>query len=78
VFSALALPASARAVPALAAPALAAQAQAQAQAVVRPEPGLARGVWEAPPWVFVALLAAAAVAALAWAATALLKRTATR
>jgi hypothetical protein len=59
---------------ALAIPALA----AQAQAVVRPEPGLARGVWEAPPWVFVALLAAAAVAALAWAATALLRRRATR
>jgi hypothetical protein len=44
------------------------------QVVVRPEPGLARGLWEAPPWVFIALLGAVAVAALGWAAATFLRR----
>jgi hypothetical protein len=37
-----------------------------AETVVRPEPGLARGLWEAPAWLFFALALAAVVAAAAW------------
>lgn len=32
-------------------------APAASEVVVRPEPGLARGAWEAPPWAFWAALA---------------------
>ena len=39
--------------------------------LLRPEPGLARGRWEAPTWLFYALLAAAVVVGLVWATTAL-------
>ncbi len=35
--------------------------------VVRPEPGLARGIWEAPRWGFVAVLVLVALVALGWA-----------
>jgi hypothetical protein len=35
--------------------------------VTRPEPGIARGRWEAPAWVFVAVAGAALVGGLAWA-----------
>jgi hypothetical protein len=34
--------------------------------VIRPEPGLARGVWEAPAWAFWVALAAALVAVGLW------------
>jgi hypothetical protein len=36
------------------------------ETVQRPPPGLARGRWEAPPWVFYALIVAALVGGLAW------------
>lgn len=35
---------------------VAATSAAPAEMVARPEPGLARGVWEAPPWAFWAVL----------------------
>jgi hypothetical protein len=38
---------------------------------VRPDPGLARGVWEAPPLFFVAALALVALVAMAWVLRAL-------
>jgi hypothetical protein len=44
--------------------------------VVRPEPGLARGRWEAPAWAFYAVAAAALLGGLAWLAVALRTRTA--
>jgi hypothetical protein len=37
------------------------------ETVQRPDPGLARGLWEAPPWLFYAILAAAVVGGLTWA-----------
>ncbi len=37
------------------------------ETVTRPEPGLARGVWEAPPWAFWTALAVVLVAATAYA-----------
>jgi hypothetical protein len=46
--------------------------------VVRPEPGLARGHWEAPAWVFLAVAAAAVLGGLAWFALALRARKALR
>lgn len=36
------------------------------QETVRPEPGLARGVFAAPPWFFYAVLALTAVGLLLW------------
>ncbi len=39
---------------------------AAAEAVERPDPGLARGRWEAPAWVFYAIAAAAVLALIAW------------
>jgi hypothetical protein len=36
------------------------------ETVQRPSPGLARGRWEAPPWVFYAVLVAAVVGGLTW------------
>ncbi len=33
---------------------------------VRPDPGLARGVWEAPPLFFVAALALVVLVAMGW------------
>lgn len=35
--------------------------------VLRPAPGIARGVWEAPRWVFVVALVLVALIALGWA-----------
>ena len=37
------------------------------ETVVRPPPGLARGVWEARPWLFYVIAAAVVVAALGYA-----------
>jgi hypothetical protein len=37
------------------------------ETVSRPDPGLARGVWEAPPWAFWTALAVILVAATAYA-----------
>jgi len=34
----------------------------QTVTVKRPEPGLARGVWEAPPWAFVVVAALVLIA----------------
>jgi hypothetical protein len=51
------------------------------QVVERPEPGLARGRWEAPVWVFWAVIAVTAAAGIAWAVRglrALFSRRATR
>ncbi|MGO9833042.1 MAG: hypothetical protein ACLP1X_02370 [Polyangiaceae bacterium] len=36
------------------------------EAVVRPDPGLARGLWEAPAWVFYLVAALAIVGAVVW------------
>jgi hypothetical protein len=36
------------------------------ETVDRPEPGLARGRWEAPPWFFYAVLVLAIVGSAAW------------
>jgi hypothetical protein len=48
--------------------------QSDSEVSVRPEPGLARGLWEAPSWVLFAALAGAAFAAAAWGARALSRR----
>ncbi|HLK39806.1 MAG TPA: hypothetical protein VKU41_23780 [Polyangiaceae bacterium] len=45
--------------------------------VLRPEPGLARGRWEAPAWAFYATLVVAILAAAVWVA-ALRRRTVPR
>lgn len=37
------------------------QAATDTVVVHRPDPGLGRGLWEAPPWLFLAALAAAVV-----------------
>jgi hypothetical protein len=42
--------------------------------VERPEPGLARGRFEAPAWFFYAVLAAAILGMVAWAVTARVRR----
>jgi hypothetical protein len=44
------------------------------EVVERPEPGLARGRWEAPTWFFYAVAVAAIVAGVAWVATSLRAR----
>ena len=49
-------------------------APAASETVERPEPGLARGRWEAPGWFFYAVAVAALVAGMAWIATALRTR----
>jgi hypothetical protein len=36
------------------------------QVVERPEPGLARGRWEAPAWAFWVVIAVTVAAAIAW------------
>jgi hypothetical protein len=41
-------------------------AQATTQAGERPEPGLARGRWEAPPWAFALAPAAMLALVLTW------------
>jgi hypothetical protein len=38
------------------------------EAVVRPDPGLARGLWEAPVWVFYLVAALAIVGGVVWIA----------
>ena len=44
------------------------QAPQPTEEVVRPEPGLARGQWEAPAWAFWVALAVALVAVGIWVA----------
>jgi hypothetical protein len=44
------------------------------ETVQRPEPGLARGLWEAPSWLFYGVLVAAVVGGLTWALSALRSR----
>lgn len=44
------------------------------ETVQRPAPGLARGHWEAPPWVFYAVIVAAVLGGLTWGLTALRAR----
>ncbi|HZU84448.1 MAG TPA: hypothetical protein VE987_16075 [Polyangiaceae bacterium] len=41
------------------------------ESVERPEPGLARGRWEAPPWVFFAMIALMLLAVVAYGAAAI-------
>jgi hypothetical protein len=40
------------------------------EVIERPDPGLARGPWEAPAWIFYAVAAAAVFGGIGWAATA--------
>ncbi|HEY3817136.1 MAG TPA: hypothetical protein VGL81_08195 [Polyangiaceae bacterium] len=47
---------------------------APAESIQRPDPGLARGRWEAPPWAFYLTMAAVVLGALAWLAVALRTR----
>jgi hypothetical protein len=44
------------------------------ETVQRPAPGLARGRWEAPPWVFYAVFALAVLGGLTWGLAALRAR----
>ncbi len=44
------------------------------ETVQRPDAGLARGLWEAPPWVFYGILVAAVVGGLTWGLAALRSR----
>ncbi len=46
------------------------QGVASGETLERPEPGLARGRWEAPAWVFYAVAIATVIAGLCWAAVA--------
>jgi hypothetical protein len=48
-------------------PAPSAAASAATETVRRPEPGLARGVWEAPRWAFFAAMGAVLVFAIVYA-----------
>jgi hypothetical protein len=41
---------------------------------VRPETGIARGRWEAPPWAFALTIAATILGGIAWLAIALRTR----
>jgi hypothetical protein len=45
--------------------------EAPTETVERPDPGLARGLWEAPTWFFYAVVAAAVGLGLLWAIAAL-------
>jgi hypothetical protein len=47
---------------------------AVSEVVTRPEPGIGRGRWEAPAWVFVVVAVAAFVSGALWALQALLGR----
>ena len=47
---------------------------APADSVQRPDPGLGRGRWEAPPWLFYLTMAAALLGGLAWLVVALRTR----
>lgn len=49
------------------APSASAGPSAPAELVTRPDPGLARGVWEAPPWAFWTALGVVVVAATLYA-----------
>ena len=51
-------------------------APATVEVVEHPDPGLARGRWEAPEWVFYAVAAAAVMGGIGWAATAACARAA--
>ncbi len=44
------------------------------ETVQRPTPGLARGHWEAPAWVFYAVIVAAVLGGLTWGLAALRAR----
>jgi hypothetical protein len=44
------------------------------ETVERPQPGLARGRWEAPGWVFYAVAVAAVIGGISWAFAALRTR----
>ena len=44
------------------------------ETVERPEPGLARGRWEGPAWMFYAVAVAAVLGGLAWVVSALVAR----
>jgi hypothetical protein len=44
------------------------------ETIARPEAGLARGLWEAPAWLFYGVLVAAVVGGLTWALAALRSR----
>ena len=47
---------------------------APTESVVRPEPGLARGHWEAPSWAFYLVAALALLGSLVWLGVALRMR----
>lgn len=49
-------------------------APAASETIERPEPGLARGRWEASGWFFYAVAIAAIVTGIAWIATSLRTR----
>jgi hypothetical protein len=49
-------------------------AETPTETVQRPAAGLARGHWEAPPWVFYAVLAVAVLGGLTWGLAALRAR----
>jgi hypothetical protein len=46
--------------------------------VYRPDPGLARGRWESPAWVFWVVLVLAAAGILGWGTVAIVRRRARR
>ena len=46
----------------------------QGQSIQRPDPGLARGRWEAPAWAFWVVAVAAVVGGLAWLALSIRSR----
>jgi len=47
---------------------------APAESIQSPDPGLAHGRWEAPPWAFVLVAALAVIGSLVWLALALRAR----
>jgi hypothetical protein len=55
-------------------PSLNAPDDTRSETVERPEPGLARGRWEAPAWFFYAVLALAIAGSAAWAIAARRRR----
>jgi len=47
---------------------------APTESIQRPDPGLGRGRWEAPPWAFYLTMAAVVLGGLAWLVVALRTR----